>query len=415
MRVLARFAIAVLCTSLVPACIYAQDATQPAAAAPAPAKKAKAVDVPIAGDPASALFDGKVRTDAADKTTVAYMPVLFYSSHASNLIQLKNGDLLCVWFSGEWEGSSGVGIVFSRLAKGSQVWTKPQLIDQQDGVSFQNPVFFQSPDGVLHLYHTTQGAHEGEANAHVLECVSKDNGATWSKPALLFDKPGAFSRHPVMVLPNGTWLLPMTYVTSKGISKGSETNYSVMELSQDSGKTWKECMVDDSFALVQPTVVQLAPDSLLSFFRSRKSDSIYQSTSKDGCTWTKPVATDLPNNNASVQSFRLKDGHIVIIFDNQHKGPRRPVSIALSEDEGKTWSYVRDVEVGRPELGPPEADGRGPSREEYSYPSVLQTSDGMIHVSYTFRRETIKTVSFNEDWIRNGSTTGLYKGTAAGK
>jgi len=104
-----------------------------------------------------------------------------------------------------------------------------------------------------------------------------------------------------------------------------------------------------------------------------------------------------------------------MIFDNQHKGPRRPVSIALSVDEGKTWSYVRDVEVGRPELGPPEADGRGPSREEYSYPSVMQTSDGMIHVSYTFRRETIKTVSFNEDWIRKGGTTGLYQGTAAGK
>lgn len=38
---------------------------------------------------------------------------------------------------------------------------------------------------------------------------------------------------------------------------------------------------------------------------------------------------------------------------------------------------------------------------EYSYPSVLQTSDGYIHVTYTYNRETIKYVKFMESWIYN--------------
>lgn len=386
------------------------------AQAPAPQAASEAkVPVPVATDTTSALFDGLIRPDAARGTTSAYMPVLFPSSHATNLLELKNGDLWCVWFSGQWEGLSGVGIVFSRLRKGSQRWEKPQLIDQQEGASFQNPVLFQSPDGAVHLYHTTQEARQGEANAHVLEAVTRDNGATWSKPAMVFSKPGAFSRHPLMILPDGTWMLPMTYVTSKGIDKGSETNYSAMELSKDGGKTWKECVVENSFARVQPTVVQLAPDRLLSFFRDRSAKWVYESTSSDGCKWSELKATALPNNNASVQAFRLKNGHLVMVFDNLRKGPRRPLSIALSKDEGRTWSHVRDVEVGRPELGEESSKTRGAAREEYSYPSVLQTRDGVIHVAYTFRRLTIKVVSFQEDWILKGGSVGIYQGAAASK
>lgn len=380
---------------------------QEPAAAP---KKAKPPIVKQPLDPAVvSLADGVMRHNAALDVDEAYLPILFYSSHAANIYQLKNGDLICAWFSGDWEGTSKVGIVVSRLPKGSKQWTKTELVDNEEGSSFQNPMLFQSPDGVVHLYHTTQGAHMGEANAHVLEVTSSDNGKTWGKPALLFSKPGAFSRHPMLVLQDGTWLFPMTYVTSRGIDKGSETNYSVMELSKDQGKTWKECMVDKSFALVQPTVVELAPGRLLSFFRDRKSHWIYQSTSSDGCTWTEPAPTVLPNNNASVQAYRLKDGHIIMIFDNQRKGPRRPVTLALSEDEGKTWKYARDIEVGRPELGEESGAIRGAGREEYAYPSVMQARDGKIYAAFTFRRETIKVVALTEDWIRKGGTTGLYQ------
>jgi predicted neuraminidase len=155
-----------------------------------------------------ALANGQVRKNPREKTSAAYLPILFPSSHAANLLELKNGDLLCVWFSGHWEGDSKVGIVYSRLHKAAQRWSEPQLIDQQEGVSFQNPVLFQAPDGAIHLYHTTQEAHQGEANAHVLESVSRDNGVTWSQPVLIFEKPGAFTRHPLLLLPDSTWLLP---------------------------------------------------------------------------------------------------------------------------------------------------------------------------------------------------------------
>jgi predicted neuraminidase len=366
--------------------------------------------------------DGVERPNPTQKFKEAYLPILYPSSHAANLLELKNGDVLCLWFSGSWEGSSEVGIVMSRRAKSSRNWGPTVLIDRRAGESFQNPVLFQEPDGTIDLYHSTQGADAGEANAHALHLVSKDNGVTWTNPELLFGKPGAFSRHPMVVLKDGTWMLPLSYVTSADIWKGAETNYSATELSSDQGKSWKECLMAETQGKIQPTVVSGVSDQLVAFFRSRASDFIYRSTSSDGCKWTPAVATVLPNNNASVQAFRLRDGNIVMAFDNSsinkqqgngkqqgNEGLRKPVSIALSADDGKTWPYVRDVEVGRPGYGMAEQKPKEPGREEYSYPTIMQTRDGEILIAFTYRRQTIKVVSLKEDWIKKGGTSGEYK------
>jgi predicted neuraminidase len=367
-------------------------------------------------DPSVArLAEGVERPNKILQAAETYLPVLDPSAHAANLLELKNGDVLCVWFSGKWEGQSGVGIVMARRPHGARNWGHTVLIDRQAGASFQNPVLFQEPDGTIDLYHSTQQADAGEANAHVLHLVSKDNGVTWTQPALLFGKPGAFPRHPVVILKDGAWLLPLSYITSAGIGAGTETNYSAAEISRDNGETWKECVMAGSAGKIQPSIVSLASGRLIAFFRSRASDFIYSSTSFDGCTWSPAIATVLPNNDASIQVFRLHDGHLVMAFDNSSKksvntGLRKPLSVALSLDGGSTWPYVRDVEEGRPGYGLAEQAPKEPGREEYSYPSILQTRDGEILVAFTYRRQTIKVVSITEDWIRQEGTEGEFTG-----
>jgi predicted neuraminidase len=170
---------------------------------------------------------------------------------------------------------------------------------------------------------------------------------------------------------------------------------------------------------VQPSVVKLNDHQYVAFFRSRFADFIYKSTSSDGCTWTPPVATKLPNNNSSIQAVLLKNGHIAIAFNNvglvmqkgkPKAGPRKPLSVAISEDGGNTWPWVRDVETGRPGVGESEGLPDAPGREEYSYPAILQTGSGSIIVAYTWRRETMKVVEISEFWVHDGSTQGQFKG-----
>lgn len=386
-----------------------------AASGSAPAQNA-APKLPLLDPAVVKLADGVERYNAGLQARETYLPILYPSSHAANLYELKNGDLLCVWFSGTWEGSSGVGIAIARRPRGSRNWTPPILIDRQDGASFQNPVLFQEPDGSLDLYHSTQQADAGEGNAHVLHLVSKDNGVTWSKPKLLFAKPGAFTRDPMAILEDGSWMLPISYIAGKGPGKGPEQDFSAAEISRDHGASWQECAMAGTEGKIQPSVVRLAPERLMAFFRSRASDFIFSSVSADGCHWSPAAATVLPNNDASIQAFRLHDGHLAMVFNNSSKssgsgsGLRKPLSVALSLDEGKSWPYVRDIEEGRPGYGLAEQTAKQPGREEYSYPSIVQTRGGEILVAFTYRRQTIKVVSITEDWIRQGGTAGEYKG-----
>ena len=127
------------------------------------------------------------------------MPTLFPSSHAANLLVLKNGDALCFWFSGAGEGHSN-GIAMSRLAKESQQWSTPIEVDHQDARSFA----FQVASGRIWLLHTSQVAGQWQTKATVEYLTSGDDGKTWSKAKTLFGKPGSFVRQPPILLTRST-------------------------------------------------------------------------------------------------------------------------------------------------------------------------------------------------------------------
>jgi predicted neuraminidase len=361
--------------------------------------------------------DSTFRASTEAGVETALLPTLYPSSHAANLLVLRNGDVLCFWFSGTWEGDSDVGIVVSRLPKGSATWQTPILIDRQEGKSYQNPVPFQDAHGRIWLFHTSQSAGKGQADSQILETWSDDEGRTWTKPEVAFAQPGSYDRQPIITMDDGAWMLPMYYTPSAGITKGADTNYSAIQISKDSGKTWRECRIPKSDGLVQPSVVKLGAHSYIAFLRSRYADWIYRSTSSDGCAWTAPVPTKLPNNNASIQAARLKDGHLVIAFNNSsappgvrkpQTAPRMPLSVALSKDNGKTWIAVRDIETGDAGSGGGEHFPKRAGRDEFSYPSILQVPGGKILIAYTYRREAIKAAEFSEDWLEHGHSSGKY-------
>ena len=217
----------------------------------------------VADDPFPGLADGRVRLSAAGDTHEAYLPIKFPSSHAANLLALPNGDLLCTWFSGTWENESDLAIVVSRLKKGSNEWSMPEAVAHKPGWAYQNPVLFYPPGGPLWLLHTSQAAGKGQSESKMYYLTSSDFGVHWTDSNLLFDQPGAFDRQRLLVL-GKTWLLPMYFTPSFGITKGAEKNFPAMKISSDQGKTWKTCDVPESNGMVQPDLIQLAPQELSS-------------------------------------------------------------------------------------------------------------------------------------------------------
>lgn len=367
------------------------------------------------------------------------LPTRSEQNHASNIMPLPNGDLLCAWFSGTQEGMPDISIFTARLKHGEANWSDLRQMSDDPLRSEQNPVLFPAPDGKLWLMWTAQKAGNQDT-AFVRYRISDDNGQEWSETKVLFDRPGTFVRQPVTVLRNGDWLLPVFYcVTTPGEKWVGDHDFSAVKLSSDGGKTWTEQVVPASTGCVHMNIVELPSGELVAVFRSRWADSIYMSRSLDaGRTWLEPWPTQLPNNNSSIQMTCLSNGHLAMVFNNigateaterraslydeiedeetlpavaesttarpvsDKKAfwgtPRAPMTLAISEDGGKTWPYLRNLETG---------DGyclTNNSKEklnrEYSYPSIKQGADGLLHITYTYFRQYIKYVRVTEEWAK---------------
>ncbi|TSB47306.1 sialidase family protein [Alkalicoccobacillus porphyridii] len=341
------------------------------------------------------------------------IPSPFSHNHASNLLQLQNGDLLCTWFGGTKEGKADVSILCSRLAKGEQKWSEPIIFKGNSERSEQNPILFEAPDQQIWLMYTAQyDIHQDTAIVYIRK--SADNGQTWGDASVLFDKPGSFVRNPPVVLEDGAILLP-AYYSMKASNGFLGDDYSVVKISRDQGRTWDEYEVPESKGLVHMSIVS-GSNGLIGFFRSRKADAIYRTTcSDDGKTWTKPAKIELPNNNASIQAISSKKGSILVIYNhiNAEQAPpkenrppwfdkadidglnlktlesatwgvvRSPLKIAESTDEGKSWNELAVVASEKDV----SSDYSAP---EFSYPSILEGHDNLLHVSFTFLREHIQ-------------------------
>jgi predicted neuraminidase len=128
---------------------------------------------------------------------------------------------------------------------------------------------------VIHLLHTSQQGKD-QGTSRIQEVTSSDGGDRWSRVDILYDKEGTFLRnHPIRSL-DGAWLLPV-YHTPLGLWDHA-SQYSEMMRSDDDGKTWEPIaiMAPPPMACVQPSVVRLANDSLVSFFRDRRDVAIYK-------------------------------------------------------------------------------------------------------------------------------------------
>jgi predicted neuraminidase len=372
------------------------------------------------------VTDGRLFRSPADGGRIeAYIPPMGQENHAANMVELPNGDLLCVWFAGTGEGIGDVNIAMSRLPANEARWTQPVWVSEDSTRSEQNPLLFLAPDGKLRLFYTAQETRgcsreewrrrvaAGEASGGytmqwtaVIRCrASQDGGHTWGPVETFSSAPGSFCRQPMVVLSNGDWLFPMYYSLR---AAGHGDDHTVMRISEDQGKSWNEYPVPQSRGRVHASVVELSSGRLVAFFRSRAADRIYVSRSADyGRTWSVPERTVLPNNNASIQARKLTSGHIAIIF-NQFSAnddaertvwPRQryPVTVAISENEGQTWPYMRHVDTGDDFCG--EANVH--LNRRCAYPCILQTRDDAIHIGYSYRgRQCIKYVRIIEDWIR---------------
>ncbi len=307
--------------------------------------------------------------DAIVKAEFIFEQAPFPSCHASTIAETKSG-LVAAWFGGTREKSPDVGIWVSGRDRNG--WSK--VVEVANGVQptgerypCWNPVLFQPARGPLLLFYKV-GPSPSEWWGMLT--TSTDGGASWSKPRQLPDGIlGPVKNKPVQ-LQDGSILCG---------SSTEHTGWLVhMEYTSDLGSTWKksEPLNDRTqFGAIQPTILVYRSGRIQILCRSRQS-KITESWSGDrGKTWSAMKSTALPNPSAGIDAVMLEDGRALLVYNHTEKA-RSPLNIAVSSD-GETWKAALTLE-----------DQPG----EYSYPAVIQTADGLVHVTYTWKRERIKHV-----------------------
>jgi predicted neuraminidase len=293
----------------------------------------------------------------------------FPSCHASTIAETPAG-LVAAWFGGTHERHPDVGIWVAH--RSGDRWTAPVEVAngiQEAGPRLPtwNPVLYQAPGGPLLLFYKV-GPNPKEWWGMLM--ASADGGATWSKPVRLPDGIlGPIKNKPV-ALADGSLLCP-----SSTEDKGWRV---FLERTPDLGRTWTSIgPLNDGKGLsaIQPSIL-FHPNNTLQILCRSKQGKIVESWSSDGGTTWEPVRpTALPNPSSGTDAVTLKDGRAVLIYNHSDK-ERVPLNVAVSED-GKRWK-----------AGPVlESEPGG-----YAYPAVIQTSDGLVHVTYTWNRKRIRHV-----------------------
>lgn len=355
------------------------------------------------------------------------------SCHAANICELKNGNLLATWYAGLEEGSDDSVILGSFFLRFNNTWQKPFILVNVYKHASGNPRIFIGPDNGLWLLSPINYGKWCNGGTMLFLKRSYDDGITWTDLELFIEKKGILGRNKPLYIKPKIWIIPAEYETTLKVT---------FIRSEDNGKTWKiigNIGETENVKLEQPTLVELSNGELLAYMRTWEG-KIYQVRSYDkGKTWTSAESTSLPNNNSGIDMIKLHSSNLILAFNPvglgkfgdiftvnrslkkatesnyktnpnnfiiakefellrvikkgkiQYKkefsdypqwGPRSPLSLAISKDEGKTWNICFDLEKGN---------------GEYSYPTILQDSYKLIHIIYTYNRTRIKHVLLTEN------------------
>ena len=315
--------------------------------------------------------------------------------HPPSITELENGDFYVVYYGGEGEYAGDTAVYGSRLAKGSHAWTRPQIIADTPQRSEGNAVIWQAPDKTVWLFYVTNYGPTW-STSRIKYKLSRDNAHSWTDSDMLAFELGSMVRGRPIVLNDGDYLLPVYHETGEDRERTAMDTCSFFFRYNASKHAWTESnRIFTPNGNLQPAPVQVTDDYLVAYcrpggdFEPNPKRFVIRSESRDGGrTWTKGENSQFKNPNSAVDFIKLRNGHLMLVFNDTNIDDRMPLTVAVSIDNDKSYPHRRNI-VNKP-------------GDTAAYPVAIQARDGKIHVVYTSQnRQVVNRAIFDESAILN--------------
>ncbi len=175
----------------------------------------------------------------------------------------------------------------------------------------------------------------------------------------------------------------------------------IFAYTDDQGAHWEASNPVVGGIGIQPTILKKINGALVAYLRDNGPEPyrMQYTTSTDSAeSWSIPRDATLPNPGAGFDGVTLRNGDWLLVYNDTEEGRHR-LALALSEDEGQSWPWVRHL----------ENDDRGEQATQSHYPAIIEGSDGRIHIVYSYHHrdregnaKTMKYVGLDADWVRGG-------------
>ena len=334
-----------------------------------------------------------IKSPATMKVGYACEDCFVPSVHGANVVETLDGGLLATWFGGSREGGKDVVLWGAEYYPGSLNWSAPRRIigpaETQAKLgryikTVGNSVLVRGEQGELWLYYVTVSVG-GWAGSALNAILSQDDGKTWDAPRRLITSPffnvSTLNKSAAFLYGDGTLGLPVYH---EFIGKFSE----LLHL-DNNAQVLDKIRITQGRRSIQPLILPLDSKRAITLMRDSgpRPGRVLVSRSEDaGRHWRKEEKLALPNPDSAVAGLRRPDGSLLLVLNDTEAG-RNSLALAVSRDEGKSWKTVRHF----------EQDMVG--RSEYSYPYLIRSSNGTMHLLYTWNRKRIRHIAFNDQWV----------------
>lgn len=351
--------------------------------------------------------------------------------HAASIVELRDGSLRAVWFSGTREGAGDVTIQTAVMNPISQRWEPETTLFNRAQLErgmhryikkIGNPVIARAPDGSLFVWMVNVSLG-GWAGSAISWARSEDEGKTWSAPKRLVTSPflniSTLVKGAPVAMADGSVFLPVYH---EFITKFGE----VLHLNAQ-GQVIDKTRIPGSHTSLQPVVLVASPVEAKAYLRAGFGGKVVMTSTRDaGKTWADARASNLPNPDSALAGLVSSRGDQWLALNPTAAGRQSlalfKVSNGASFDAAQAM-FVEGSAQTQDASGNsmPKADhaallGRalkaqgvndtdlqayvasaarqlcGPvaCTQEFSYPFLLQTRDGSLHLVYTWHRSRIK-------------------------